>query len=207
MKRIVILSILTTTFLLAYNAQVKRSNITVAVNEKEKSLKKGENLELKGGDIVCYKSGEGRLVIKGDGYKKQLSKKSSPCQKLPTTDNKKSSVNASKLIALVFGEAKETSRSGTSRKGTDQKVQKTTLTIKKNQKYILLENDTWGPMPIHLTISDTKNQKIKEFEYNDNNNFKTSFLIPVSEVKNRYTLQVTNGFGDVLAIVTIKDIK
>ena len=204
MRKTISLSILATTLLLAYNAQVKKSNITVAVNEQEKALKKGENIELNGGDIVCYKSGDGRLVIKGDGYKKQLSKKSSPCQKLPAADNKKSSVKAGELIASVFGEAKEASKSGVSRKGTDQETKKTTLTLKKNQKYILLENDTWGPMPIHLTILDSKNKKVKELEYNDNKDLKTSFLIPVSEVKNGYTLKVTNGFGDVLAIVTVK---
>ena len=205
MRKIVMLSVAITGFILAYNAQVKKSDITVAVNEQAKALKKGENIELNGGDIVCYKSGDGRLVIKGDGYKKQLSKKSSPCQKLPAADNKKSSVKAGELIASVFGEAKEASKSGVSRKGTDQETKKTTLTLKKNQKYILLENDTWGPMPIHLTILDSKNKKVKELEYNDNKDLKTSFLIPVSEIKDGYTLKVTNGFGDVLAVVAIKE--
>ena len=204
MKKTVTLSILATSLLLAFNAQVKKSDITVTINEQEKALKKGETIELKGGDIVCYKAGDGRLVIKGDGYKKQLNKKSSPCQKLPTPANNKSSTSTGELIASVFAKAEEKSKSGVSRKGTEQDTQKTVLTLKKNQKYILLENETWGPMPIHLTILDTKNQKVKELEYNDDKDLKTSFLIPANSVKEGYTLKVTNAFGDVLAVVTIK---
>jgi len=59
-------------------------------------------------------------------------------------------------------------------------------------------------MPIHLTIIDTKNQKVKELEYNDDKDLKISFLIPASSVKEGYTLKVTNAFGDVLAVVKVK---
>jgi len=110
MKRTISLSILATSLLLAFNAQVKKSDITVTINEQEKALKKGETIELKGGEIVCYKAGDGRLVIKGDGYKKQL--------------NKKSSTSAGELIASVFAKAKEREIEGVSRKGTEQDTQK-----------------------------------------------------------------------------------
>jgi len=123
---------------------------------------------------------------------------------LPTLSNNKSSTSAGELIASVFAKAEEKNVSGVSRKGTKQDTNKTVLTLKKNQKYILLENETWGPMPIHLTILDAKNKKVKELEYNDDKDLKTSFLIPASSVKDGYTLKVTNGFGDVLAVVTIK---
>lgn len=204
MKKIITLSVLATGLLLAYNAEVKKSDMTLTVNEKEKALKKGEKLELKGGDIVCYKSGDGRLIIKGDGYKKQLNKKSSPCRSLPLTDSKKSNLDAGKLIASVFAKAKEKSVNGVSRKSTETEEQNVTVTLNEKQKYIKLENNTWGPMPILLTVYDSNNTKVKELEYDDGDDLNISFLIPTSDVKEGYVLKVTNTFDEALATVTIR---
>ena len=204
MKKLITLSVLATGLLLAYNAEVKKSDMTLTINEKVKALKKGEKLALKGGDIVCYQSGDGRLIIKGDGYKKQLNKKSSPCRNLPLTDSKKSNLDAGKLIASVFAKAKEKSVNGASRETTTLESKEANLTINENQKYIELANNTWGPMPIVLTIYDNNSTKVKELEHDDYDDLNISFLIPTSEVKEGYVLKVTNMLDETLVTVTVK---
>ncbi len=204
MKKLTLLLVVATGYVSAFVGQVKKGDMTISVNGQDKALKKADSISLKGGDIICYVNGDGRLVIKDEGYKKQLSKKSSPCRKLPVQGTQSDNVHVGDLIASVFEKTEEQSVDGVSRKGGEVKEEKITLALKPNQKYILLENDAWGPMPIELTVYDEKGNVVKEMEYNDTNDLKTSFLIPVSSVKNGYTLKVTDGFGDVLAVVSIK---
>ncbi len=204
MKKLTLLLVVATGCVSAFVGQVRKGDMTISVNGQDKALKKADTISLKGGDIICYVNGDGRLVIKDEGYKKQLSKKSSPCRKLPVQGTQSDNVHVGDLIASVFEKTEEQSVDGVSRKGGEVKEEKITLALKPNQKYILLENDAWGPMPIELTVYDEKGNVVKEMEYNDTNDLKTSFLIPVSSVKNGYTLKVTDGFGDVLAVVSIK---
>ena len=204
MKKMIVLSMLASRVIFSYQGEVKKADIVLTVNEHEKTLKKGDVISLNAGDIVCYKSGEGRLVIKGDGYKKQLNKKSSLCRDLPVTNGNGEKINARDVIASVFAKSKEKSIEGVSRKAVDAETEKIVLNLEKGQKYIRLENDLWGPLPIKFTIIDDNNQKVKEMEYADDDELKASFLIPVSEVNKGYTLKVTNAFGDTLAVVIIE---
>jgi len=202
MKKTLLIAFLTTNITFAYMAEVKKTDINITINSKEKSLKKDAKLELKAGDIVCYKSGNGRLIIKGDNYKKQISKKSSPCRKLPTTKNEPKDIKVMAMISSVFKKSKEESVNGVSRKDTKVKESKKEIKLDENKKYILIENKDWGPLPITLTIVDNSGKEISSFENAEDD--VTSFLIPTSSLKSGYTFKVTNTFDDSLAIIEIK---
>ena len=202
MKKLIFTTLFATSAVFAYTAQVKKADITVTVNSKDKSLKKGDSFDLSAGDIVCYKDGDGRLVIKGDSYTKQLSKKSSPCQKLPTDKKKSEDVKVMAMVASVFAKSQEESVNGVSRKDTQIKEQKKEIKLDKSKKYILVENRDWGPLPVTLTIVDANGKVISSYENAEDD--VTSFLIPTDRLKSGYTLKVTNAFGDSLAVVKIK---
>jgi len=202
MKKTVLMVFLTTSMTFAYMAEVKKTDINITINSKEKSLKKDAKLELKAGDIVCYKSGDGRLVIKGENYKKQITKKSSPCRKLPTTKDEAKDIKVMAMISSVFRKSKEESVNGASRAETQIKELKKEIKLDENKKYILVENKDWGPLPVSLTIVDKDDKAIGSFENTEDD--VTSFLIPTSNLKSGYTFKVTNNFDDSLAVIEIK---
>jgi len=202
MKKTVLMVFLTTSMTFAYMAEVKKTDINITINSKEKSLKKDAKLELKAGDIVCYKSGDGRLVIKGENYKKQITKKSSPCRKLPMTKNETKDNKVMDMISSVFKKSKEEGVNGASREETKIKELKKEIKLDENKKYILVENKDWGPLPVTLTIVDNDNKAIGSFENIEDD--VTSFLIPTSSLKSGYTFKVTNNFDDSLAVIEIK---
>jgi hypothetical protein len=195
MKKLLTLTALTAT-IFGFNAEVKKSDITLTINGTKKELKKGDKFSLNGGDIICYKSGDGRVVITNKEYRKQLSKRASLCTTLPTNDKSKDSFLASvkEKIANPLSKTKETKVSGVSRKALESELFKDDITIDKNQKYLQLKSEDWGPLPVTLTILD-KNGKPIHQESNEDNDI-TLFLIPTTLLKDGFVVKVTNSFDE-----------
>ena len=195
MKKLLILTALTVT-IFGFNAEVKKSDITLTVNGKTQELKKGDKFSLNGGDIICYKSGDGRVVITNKDYRKQLSKRASLCTTLPTNDKNKDSFLASikEKIANPLTKTKETKVSGVSRKVAEVELFKDDIIINKNQKYLQLKSEDWGPLPVTLKILDTNGKTIHQ-ESNEDNDI-TSFLIPTVLLKDGFTVKVTSSFDE-----------
>jgi len=184
----------------AYDATVKKSDITVIINDKSTSYVAGESFTLKAGDIICFDKGNGRVVIKGSGanksYKKQLSKRSKSCKHLPDDAGKAVAYaeNISASVVSLFQKSKEKALDGISRANKDVEVLTAPISIKKSAKYLAIENSSWGPLPIALEILNEKNEVVEEME--NEADIQTSFIIPASHLKEGYSIRVLNSFED-----------
>lgn len=185
-------------------AVVKKADVTLLVNDVEKHYEAGKKFHLDGGDIVCFKEGKGRVVITADGWRKQISSHTKGCKHLPVSGEEEShlaSHTAQKVIAL-FSKAEEEQVAGVSRKSSETQVITKPILLTKDTKYILIENDTWGPLPVTLTIYDEKKQTVENMANNED--ILTSFVVPRAMLKKNYLLRVTNSFGDVLLESKVK---
>jgi len=192
MKKLLTLTALTAA-IFGFNAEVKKSDITLTINGKIQELKKGDKFSLNGGDIICYKSGDGRVVIFDKDYRVQFSKRASLCTTLPINNKSKDSFLASisEKIANPFSKTKETKVSGVSRKAAEVEVFKDDIIINKNQKYLQLKNEDWGPLPVTLTILDKNGKQIHQ-ESNEDNDI-TIFLVPTALLKDGFMVKVTDS--------------
>jgi len=200
MKRLIFTSLITTLTLSAYNAEVIKASVILEVNQKSQSHKIGDKFTLNGGDLVCFISGDGKVLIKGENkYSKKLSKRSR-CKNLPKV--KKDSKNyielAGSAIVSTFGEAQEQIGHGASTRSViTASTEKRDITIAKSAKYLIIENKNWGPLPVSVKILDTTGKVVAE-DVNEDEDIRT-FVFPVSVLKNGYRVNVIDGF-DVLLV-------
>jgi len=204
MKKIVSLALVTTVALFAFDAEVKKGSVSLLVNDKDISYELGKTFPLQAGDLVCFVSGEGRVVIKGDKYSKQISKRSKSCKRLPmkSADKKDYLALVSDKIVAKFGKTKETAVAGVSTRSTTTSETLTTpLTLKKDNKYLILENDKWGPLPVTIEIHNEKGEVIAT-DVNEEDVL-TSFIFSRNVLKDGYTVEVVNAFDEALVKSTI----
>ena len=196
MKKIILLGIVGSLSLFAFDAKVNKADVTLMVNSIQKSYKADDIFTLDSNDIVCFMSGEGRVVITGENYKKQLSKHSKKCKHLADPKKKKSDYTtlAKNGIAGVFGETKEMIRSGVSTRSATAETYTKDIHIKQDSKYILMEKDTWGPLPVTMKVLDEKEQEVLN-DINEEDDV-SSFVIPISIVKAGYHIVILNAFGE-----------
>lgn len=203
MVKLILTSLITTLTLLAYDAEVIKDAVTIDVNQKSQSYKAGDKFTLNGGDLVCFISGEGKVVIKSDTYTKKLSNRSSSCKKLPTNkeDSKNYIAALSNNIKITLTPAEENIVAGISVRDKnvtilDVDVDRRPITISKSTKYFTIENEKTKNRPITIQILDNKGKiVIEDVNTNDVN---TSFIFPASAVKDGYTIKVVDGFYELL---------
>jgi len=199
MKKIISLALVATVAIFAFDAEVKKGSVSLQINEKDFSYDAGKTFSLQAGDLICFISGDGRVVIKGDKYSKQISKRSKSCKRLPTVGSNKQdylSLVGGK-IAAKFGKTKETTVAGVSTRSTTTSETLTTpLILKKENKYLVLENDKWGPLPVSIKILNKKGEVIAT-EVNEEDVL-TSFVFSCSVLKDGYRVEVVNAFDEAL---------
>jgi len=198
MKRSIFLIPFAWTALFAYSAEVKNHEVTVEINGIDHTYSAGERIDLKPGDLICLKSGDGRVVITGKDYRMQLSKHGSGCRHLPSKDGQADHYAETllKSIVSIFKKSEEDSVSGVSRKGTEAVKRTKPIVLNKTSKYLSIESNQWGPLPVKVKIFD-ENGKMVSSDVNKDDVF-TSFVFPVSILKDGYRIRVTNAFDDVL---------
>ena len=204
MKKILWVACATTAALFAFTAEVKKDTVSILVNDKSQSYESGKTFELNEGDLVCFSSGEGRVVIKGENYSKQLSKRSKSCKRLPVKNKETKDYLAlvSAKVVSKFGKSKETAVAGVSTRSTTTSATITSsLNIKSGVKYLIIENDKWGPLPVSIQIVNTQGEVVAT----DSNEEElvTSFVFPISVVKEGYMIKVVNAFDELLVRSTI----
>jgi F420-0:gamma-glutamyl ligase len=199
MIKLILPLLISTGLLSAFNAEVKKDSVSLLINDQAQNYEVGKTFALKAGDLVCFVSGEGRVVLKGEKYSKQLSKRSKNCKRLPTANKETKDYLAlsTKRIIANFENAKETSVAGVStRSVTTGETITTPLTIKRGVKYLIIENDKWGPLPVSIQIVDTQGEVVA-MDSNEEE-LVTTFVFPVSVLKEGYTIKVVNAFDELL---------
>jgi len=197
MKKTVLL-ILLSVLGYGYDAEVKKADVTLLVNDAEVSHKTGEKFTLQAGDIICFKEGKGRVVIRGKDYKKQISKHTKGCKHLPG-DMKKSSQFAQHMthqVMALFSKAEEEKVTGVSRKAVETAETFTTpITLAAQAKYLAIENESW-PLPVTLEVLDESGKPVESMVNEED--VITSFVLPKGMLKEGYTIKVTNAFDELL---------
>ena len=201
MKKIITLMLIITVTVFAFDAEVKKGSVSLQINDKNINYEAGKTFSLQAGDLVCFLSGEGRVVIKGDKYSKQISKRSKNCKQLPTvgTDKKNYLALVEDKLVAQFSKTKETAVAGVSVRSSTKKktlISTSTLTLKKDNKYLVLENNQWGPLPVKIKILNKKGEVIAS-DINENDVL-SSFIFSRNVLKDGYTVEVVNAFDEAL---------
>ena len=194
--------------LYGYNAEVKSSDVNISINDENRSFKAGDRFRLDPGDIVCFEGGDGRVVIKGERYKKQLSKRSVGCKHLPHESGKPSRYAQAleHSILSLFEKSKEKSVDGVSRKSTERHTIKAPIVINPENRYLLIENNRWI-LPVTLRIRNEKGEVLHTMTNEED--LTTSFVLPRSLLKDGYSIVITNGLDDVVveSKIVINEVK
>ncbi len=172
--------------LLAFDAQVDGGDVVLMVNEINQTHKAQTKLKFNDGDTVCFVSGEGVLKIKNDT--KTLTQENKSCK--------------------YFGDFTNTQTNGTSptrgkmqdaisyRNATSSEIDTTPIAIKATDKYLHIKSKVWSPRTITIKIFDTQG-KVVATDANKNNPV-TSFIFPTDILKDGYRVKVMDGFDGVL---------
>jgi len=205
MKKIIVLSTLSTLMLLAYEAEVKKADVTLLINQEAKEYKVGSKIALNQKDVVCFQSGKGKVLITGkDGYKKQLSKRVKSCKILPGDANATngSLVDGIKNGVLSFvATAKEEAKAGASRKGSETKIFTKDIEVDSKSKYALIINNKWA-LPVKMKIVNKDGKAIDTMVNEDEDT--TLFALSIAELKSGYTIKVIDGWNKVVINSKVK---
>lgn len=194
----IIMGMMLATALFAFDAEVKKASVNLLVNEQNKDFKAGDKFTLNAGDMVCFVKGEGRVVIVGKTYKKQLSSRNKSCKHLPSENGE--IISYSKIlkssVVSIFGTSKEKSTDGVSRKSLEIASLTAPISMGKDARYLSVENSTWGPLPITLELLDEEGNVVETMINEED--LITSFILQRSIIKDGYSMKITNTFGDLL---------
>ncbi len=181
-----------------YSAEVQVSEVIITINDESKSYKAGSIFNLKENDFICFISGNGEVSIKGDNYKVRLYNKTATCELIPSKKKKGVFNIISDTFSWLFpdntNEQENSEGSVIGMKGGSQNKYVDQPIIMGNKKYLIIKNDSWGPLPIVLNIINNKGV-VEKTSINDDDE-ETLFIIPRMLLKEGYTINISNAFGD-----------
>ncbi len=186
--------LLATTFVFANGLVVKNGDVLISLNNEEKSLKNNENLALDFGSTVCFKSGEGRVLIND---KIQL-KKPNKCYLVPTPkdfDIKEFISQKTEPILLTKIDSTEKIRGGVSTRGTNDLDDGKDIFLKANEDLVVY-SDKFGPFPITVNLKDEKGNILISVKNEDNDI--TLFKVSGNTVNTDYRVEVLSGMEEIL---------
>ena len=191
--KLIFFLILNFTFLFASQLIVKNADVKLIINGQEFVVPEDQNLSMKPGTMVCFVDGNGTAMI---DFKIKLNSKNPDCYQVPldeNTDVKKllSSIEKDAVISSV-----KISSTASSRGIDDLKVDTGTISLPSSKKEVVIYNESYGPLPVTLSIKKSDGTVIKKMINEDSD--KTLFRIPASYLDNDSKIEVTNAFGDKL---------
>jgi len=184
---------------------VKDANVTITINSEEKNLTKDTNVSLEEGSVICFKEGRGRIIINGV---KQLSIDSNgSCETLAVSEefNLTKWLNEkTKGVVALFSDSKEEKGYGVgARTAKNLTIKHGTYNLADGKKEMVIYSENFGPPPVTLIIKDANKKVVQTFEKEES--LKTFFRVPTDLLDVNYTVQVTNGFNDVLLDVLVEE--
>ncbi len=190
---------LSITFLFANNLIVKDANVTLLINGQKIELTKDQNLTLDTGTMVCFFEGNGKVIINNI---KQLDKNSPDCYQIPVKDDFdiKSFLSSpkNKSISTSIGSSPDSSEVVIHRgaEAADGMPEPEIITVSSSDKEVVIYDETFGPLPVTLSIKKSDGTMVKEVVNEEN--IKTFFRVPTAYLENNSKIEVTNAFGDKL---------
>jgi hypothetical protein len=185
--------ILTSSILFASNLVVKKADVVVLLNNVEKSLSKGNELALDYGTSICFKNGNGRVVINN---RIQL-KKPGKCYLIPVPkgfDIKDYMAKAKEMVSVAMIDSSESVRHGVSTKGTNDLDDGKDIILKKGDKELVIYSEEFGPHPVIVNLKDENGNILISLE-NEENDI-TFFKVASSSIETGYRVEILNGFDE-----------
>ena len=188
------------TFLFANYLTVKGGDATLLINGQEFKVPEDHNLTLRQGMMICFIQGKGKVVING---KKELDQKTKECYQVPiddTFDIKKFLSTAEKKSIVKITEVSSSVEDATIHRGIavadEVKGIPGIITIKPSDKEVVIYNNSYGPLPVTVSIKKSDGTVTKKILNEESTN--TLFRIPTMYLENNSKIEVTNAFGDKL---------
>lgn len=203
MYKIILSLLIFINVLLASNVKVTKSDIAFTLNNKDKEYKVNSNFQLKDGDIICHIKGDGCLEINDKNKTIKIASNTTPCHIVFTAgddDDDDGGQEDSKIPTDIKPIVVREKENGEFRGGSKTVTVKKVAKLNKKDKFILIANKKWAPLPISLEIVDKQNRVIKKYV---NSNENTQFLIPTKMLKDGYKLLVKNRVSKLLLEVEI----
>jgi len=197
--KIILFLMLSVTFLFANNLIVKDANVTLLINGQKIELAKDQNLTLDTGTMVCFFKGNGKVIINNI---KQLDKNSSDCYQIPVKDDFDIKIFLSspknKSISTSISSFTDSSEVVIHRgaEASDGIPKPALVTVSSSDKEVVIYDETFGPLPVTLSIKKSDGTMVKKVVNKDN--IKTFFRVPTAYLENNSKIEVTNAFGDKL---------
>ncbi|NEW61003.1 hypothetical protein GSY74_06865, partial [Sulfurovum sp. bin170] len=190
MKSLMVLLVMVE-FMVANSLVVKDANVTITIDKKVYELQKGDKADLEQNSTVCFKGGDGRVII--DEQLQLSSESNETCSHLKmkkSFDFKAWFKKHIKVVALLFTDSKEQTKLAVTRKGGESETAKGTMVLKASDEYFVIENKTWIIYPITLEIINNKNKVIyKETSEEDS----IIFIVPRNKLETGYKIKVYNS--------------
>lgn len=181
----------------AANLIVKDGDVTLLINSHRIQLEKDQNITLAAGAMVCFVQGNGKVIINN---KKELDSKTPDCYQIPLKEDFNiekflSSTENRVMVSSKYGSNETNTNRGS---GTTLNSSETTemISISASDKEVVIYDESYGPLPITLSIKKPDGTIMKEIINEDNP--KTFFRIPTAYLENDSGIEVTNAFGDKL---------
>lgn len=178
------------TLMFANGLVVKNGDVLITLNNVEKSLKDNENLALDFGSTVCFKSGEGRVLIND---KIQL-KKPNKCYLIPVPENSNKDSILKDTIATKI-DSTEKVKSGVSTRGIINFDDGKDIILKGNDDLVVY-SDKFGPLPITVNLKDEKGNILMSVE-NEESDI-TFFKVAGNTIKTGYKIEILSGMEEIL---------
>ncbi len=197
--KIILFLVFSITFLFANILIVKDADVTLLINGQKIELKKDQNLTLDAGTMVCFFKGNGSVIINNA---KKLNKNTPDCYQIPVKDDfdikvflsspENKSISTSIDFSTESGEV-IIHRGAVAAEGIPQPE---LVTVSSSDKEFIVYDETYGPLPVTLSIKKPDGTMVKEVVNEDN--IKTFFRVPTAYLENNSKIEVTNAFGDKL---------
>ncbi len=180
--------------------KVKNGDVTLKVDDKSKSYKNNSQITIRGNSKICIVNGKGvvDLVCKDKQVFSNLTSKDNDCI---STNSNSGIIKAWKSFVAYFKHTPELLVMGSSTRGGKNNAIIETVELNRYQKTFIIEDETWSPIPIKLTILNSNNKKKKEYISNSKI---TKFEIEVKNLKNSDKLIITNKYDNELATIIVK---
>jgi len=205
MHKNIITFILFFNILFASNVKITKSDVSFTLNGENREYKVNSTFKVKSGDILCNIKGSGYLEIDNNKSTTKIFSNTSPCHIVfigdDDDDDGEENTNIPSGIKPIIVRGKNIGEF----RGENKEIGvKKIVKLTNKEKFILISNKKWSPLPITLEIVDNKNRLVKEYV---NSNETTQFLIPSKLLKDGYIVKVKNRVSKVLLEITIKKIK
>jgi esterase/lipase superfamily enzyme len=181
----------------ATNLMVKNGDVTLLINSYRIQLEKDQNITLAAGAMVCFVEGNGKVIINN---KKELDSKTPGCYQIPIKNdfNIKKFLSTAENRIVVSSKNENNNGANTNRGSTTLSSSETreVIFISSSDKEVVIYDETYGPLPITLSIKKPDGTIMKKIINEDNP--KTFFRIPTAYLEDDSGIEVSNAFGDKL---------